>query len=151
MGTLLSSPSKLKHPFISICEGSGFVLLLEKNILKHKTRIAKSHKDQASGKIQSTWVEWPAFSFNSKPWGGDIVPSKRLKEIWTLVPPFVKYAQQRNSDHPHDSSCPINIIRGTAPAADHACLNPDSGSRHSMHEHSHTSPKASFLASLSSS
>jgi hypothetical protein len=69
MRTILSSPSKLKHAFISVCEGSGFVLLLEKNIVKHGTKIAKSHKDQASGKIQSTWAEWPAFSFNCKPWG----------------------------------------------------------------------------------
>jgi hypothetical protein len=69
MRTVLSSPSKLKHAFISICEGSGFVLLLDTNIVKHRTRIAKSHKDQASGKIQSTWAEWLAFSFNCKPWG----------------------------------------------------------------------------------
>jgi hypothetical protein len=68
MRTVLSPHSKLEHAFISVCEGSGFVLFLEKNILKHGTRIAKS-QDQASGKIQSTWVEWPAFSFNSEPWG----------------------------------------------------------------------------------
>lgn len=70
IGTVLSTPSKLKHPFISTCEGSVLMLIvIEKNVVKHRTRIAKSPKDQASGKIQSTWLEWPAFSFNSKLWG----------------------------------------------------------------------------------